>query len=93
MRKAENVIDLIPIALDRTGCELSGSLQLKMAEDICKEFPKVKIDVIKSAMRKGGLGYFGSTYKLTTQEVCIWIREEIIYRQSHNSDGTPKPIF
>jgi hypothetical protein len=28
-------------------------------------------------LRNGGLGKYGRTYKLSTQEVCYWIREHI----------------
>jgi hypothetical protein len=32
---------------------------------------------IRQALRNGGLGKYGRTYKLSTQEVCYWIREHI----------------
>jgi len=45
-----------------------------MVNDIFTEFPKITEEQITKAMRNGGLGMYGKTYKLTTQEVCIWIR-------------------
>jgi hypothetical protein len=46
-----------------------------MVKDIISEFPKVNPDDILKAIRNGSLGKYGKTYKLSTQEVCIWIRE------------------
>ena len=46
-----------------------------MVTDIISEFPRVNPDEVVKAIRNGGLGKYGKTYKLSTQEVCIWIRE------------------
>lgn len=43
-------------------------------EDIIREFPKVKEEQILKAIKNGGLGMYGQTYKLTTQVFCVWIR-------------------
>ena len=43
--------------------------------DIMSEFSYVTIKQIREALRKGSLGHYGKTYKLSTQEVCVWIRE------------------
>lgn len=48
-----------------------------MVKDIISEFPKVKPEDVLKAIRNGGLGKYGKTYKLSTQEVCIWIREYV----------------
>lgn len=32
-------------------------------------------DHILKAIRNGSLGRYGKTFKLSTQEICIWIRE------------------
>jgi hypothetical protein len=46
-----------------------------MINDISTEFPRLKDEDLKKAIRAGGLGKYGKTYRLSTQEVCIWIRE------------------
>lgn len=62
----------IAVAFERTGTEpynLDG-----MVKDVFSEFPKLTDEQIKKALRNGGLGVYGKTFKLTTQEICIWIR-------------------
>ena len=62
----------IALAMERTGTEF---LDIKKTSvDIINSFPDVKIEMIVDAMKRGGLGEFGRTYKLTIQEICIWIR-------------------
>ena len=46
-----------------------------MVKDILKEFPDVTDDEITNSLRNGSLGRYGKTYKLSTQEICGWIRE------------------
>lgn len=43
--------------------------------DISTEFNFMTIKQIREALRNGSLGKYGRTYKLSTQEVCFWIRE------------------
>ena len=63
----------IIIAMERTTC---FDLPIeKVSEDVLKAFPDVSIEIIIDAMRRGGLGDFGRTYRLNTQEICIWIKE------------------
>ena len=50
--------------------------------DLFNEFSYVTIKQIREALRKGSLGHYGKTYKLSTQEVCVWIRE---YLKSNKS--------
>ena len=45
------------------------------ALDIFTEFKYMKLPMIIEALRKGSLGAYGSTFRLNTQEVCIWIRK------------------
>lgn len=47
----------------------------KTTTDICLEFNFLSLDTIREALRKGSLGNFGITFKLSTQTVCFWIRE------------------
>ena len=46
-----------------------------MIESIAECFPDIKFKYILQALKKGSLGFYGQTYKLTAQEVCIWIRK------------------
>jgi len=46
-----------------------------MINDVITEFKNLKDSDFRIALRNGGLGKYGKTYKLTTQEVCVWIRE------------------
>jgi hypothetical protein len=43
--------------------------------DIVSEFPYLKLQDVINSIRKGSLGNFGRTYKLSTQEICVWIRK------------------
>ena len=43
--------------------------------DIASEFPYLKLQDIINSLRKGSLGNYGRTYKLSTQEICVWIRK------------------
>ena len=90
MPKEAEVLGLIPLAMERVGSELDQRLMVNMAKDVISEFPHADTELIKSAMKKGALGHFGKTFKFTTQEVCIWIREEILYRRKYNPDGTQR---
>lgn len=46
-----------------------------LIKDVLTEFPNVDINKIITALRNGGLGKYGRTFRLSTQEVCFWIRE------------------
>jgi hypothetical protein len=63
----------IAVAIERTKTE-PFNIQ-PMAQDILSEFPKISNDEFTLAIRNGSLGKYGKTYKLSTQEVCFWIRE------------------
>jgi len=43
--------------------------------DIASEFPYLKLRDVINSLRKGSLGNYGRTYKLSTQEICVWIRK------------------
>jgi hypothetical protein len=43
--------------------------------DVLKEFEYLSIENIIEALRNGGLGKYGRTFKLSTQEICYWIRQ------------------
>ena len=89
--KQEDLIVFISIAAGRLKSKLTKEEFSDMLIDISTEFKNVDIDIIKSAMRKGGLGEFGRTYRFSTQEICIWIREELNVRK--NNDVQSRVFF
>ena len=63
----------IALAFERTG---TPPVNIdNMSKDIATEFEGIKDDVVSMAIRNGSLGHYGRTYRLSTQEICIWIRE------------------
>ena len=76
--KQKEVVKLMPLAIKRTGSNISDETMLSMSLDIENQFKETSIDIIQSALKKGALGEYGQTYKLTTQVICIWIREEVL---------------
>jgi hypothetical protein len=74
-QKLNNLKLSIAFAFERTRTEpfkIDG-----MVGDVLSEFPRVSSDKITEAIRNGSLGKYGRTYKLSTQEICFWIREHI----------------
>lgn len=74
----ERQVDLeksLLFAFERTKTEtfdVTGLIQ-----DVLSEFPKLSgVDFIL-ALRNGSLGMYGRTFKLSTQEICFWVREYI----------------
>jgi hypothetical protein len=65
--------DALIVAFDRTRSEPLMTLLIK---DVLDEFNRLDTLTIRQALRNGGLGKYGRT-KLSTQEVCYWIREHI----------------
>jgi hypothetical protein len=63
----------IAVAIERTKTE--PFIIQPMVQDILSEFPRISNDDFTLAIRNGSLGKYGKTYKLSTQEVCFWIRE------------------
>ena len=48
-----------------------------LVQDVLSEFPKLGGTDFILALRNGSLGMYGRTFKLSTQEICFWIREFI----------------
>lgn len=67
----------INVAFERVGTEPYNIDN--MINDVLTEFPRVSEDTFIKAIRNGSLGKYGKTYKLSTQDVCVWVRE---YRKS-----------
>ena len=62
----------VVVAFERTGTDVKNIENI--VTDLMLEFSHVNTNDILQAIRNGGLGMYGKTYKLTTQEICIWIR-------------------
>jgi len=64
-----------------------------MYEDVISKYPKLDVSEIVIAFRNGSLGDYGRTFKLCTQELCIWIG--IYLKDKRNGtieNGKPKPL-
>ena len=70
-----NLKKSLVLAMERTGLEF---LNIDSTiNDIISEFEYTSLfDVIES-LRLGSLGKYGKSFRLSTQEVCYWIREYI----------------
>ena len=64
----------LTLAFSRTGSEFDKNLANSIYFDVVEAFPDITLDEFTQALKNGGLGMYGKTYKLTSQEVCIWIR-------------------
>jgi hypothetical protein len=73
--KINNLKISIAFAFERTRSEPFDITQ--MVRDISLEFHRVPSNKITEAIRNGSLGKYGRTFRLSTQEVCFWIREHI----------------
>lgn len=67
------VLASLALASERTRCELKHPNNI--IRDVFQEFSSMSAKDISEALKNGSLGLYGKTYKLSTQEVCIWIRE------------------
>jgi hypothetical protein len=68
-----NLKPSLVIAMQRTEMELKNIDET--IEDIYSEFKNISLKEIKTAIRNGSLAKYGRSYRLSTQEVCYWIRE------------------
>lgn len=67
-----NIRASLALAMERTSQELKNIDSV--ISDIQKEFSRTSEQDILKALKSGALGKYGRTYKLCSQEVCIWIR-------------------
>lgn len=77
-----NLRQSILVAFERTNTEPFDIDN--MVNDILTEFKHLSSQDFTTALRKGGLGMYGRTFKLSTQEVCYWLRE---YQKKKNGLG------
>lgn len=74
-KKTEVIKLSMALAIERTNTPAFNVDNL--VGDVLDEFKGVSVNIITEAIKKGSLGSYGKTYKLSTQEVCIWVREHI----------------
>ena len=63
------------------GAEYSESKVEIIKSAVESNFKNISQESVLKALKNGSSGMYGKTYKLTAQEVCIWIRE---YNKSLN---------
>lgn len=78
----DNLRKSIIIAFERTNTEPYNIDN--MVCDLLSEFKHLSVKDFTTALRNGGLGMYGRTYRLSTQEVCYWLRE---YQKKKNGLG------
>ncbi len=81
--KKQDLQTALILAFERTRSEpfdVTGLIQ-----DVLSEFPNLNSDEMITALRRGGLGMYGRTFKLSTQEVCFWIRQHLKEKQTKNA--------
>ncbi len=71
------------LAMERTDLDLKDIVST--ANDILDEFYYLKLSEVNESLRNGSLGKYGRTFKLNTQEVCVWIRQFILERDKNKS--------
>lgn len=74
-KRKELLNQSVLIAIDRVNSQPLNVPDI--VEDVLNEFDYLDIDIILKAIKSGSLGVYGRTYKMSTQEVCIWIREYV----------------
>jgi hypothetical protein len=73
----------ITLAFSRTGTEFDKDLANNIYADVIEAYPKLQLHEFLTALKLGGIGKYGKTYKLTVQEVCIWV-------QTYLNESRPK---
>jgi len=72
MRQSE-IAKFLIVAHERAADEPKNLIN--MVKDLDKEFPQMSVDDFKTVLRNGGLGMYGMIYKLSTLQICVWIRK------------------
>lgn len=72
-KNLETIKKSMVLAFERTNLPVFNLDNL--VNDISSEFKGKDINLITKAIRNGSLGLYGRTYRMSTQEVCIWVRE------------------
>ena len=89
--------ELINVAFERTnkiGTALPPANIVKnICADLITEFPTATVDDFTKALRNGGLGRYGVTYTLSTQVMCVWMREYLKAKSVPTKTMQPKDFY
>ena len=69
-------------AYERVGIESDEKNIINTVVFIKDEFSDLKLNQFIEALKNGASGKYGRTYRMSPQEICIWIRE---YKKQKNS--------
>ena len=74
-----NMEQALSLAFERVGeYDFTKSDIDFISSELKEEFPNIEERKIFKALRNGGFGNYGRTYKMCTTTVCFWIREYIM---------------
>lgn len=76
----------IALAFERTNLPAFNIDNL--VNDISNKYKNLPNEIMLTAIKRGALGEFGRTYRMSTQEVCIWVNKHL---ESINRDINGKP--
>jgi len=63
------------LAFERTGLVINSMASIQnICHDLKSVFPNIKEENIIAAIKEGALGAYGRTYRMSSQEICIWVR-------------------
>ena len=71
------------LSFDRLNLPIDELVLENIVKDISSEYKNLTIEQMQKALRNGSFGHYGRTYRISTQEVSIWIRtycKENIYK-------------
>ena len=74
-KREELLKQSIALAFERTNLPAFNIDNL--VNDVNIKFINLPNEIILTAIKKGALGDFGRTYRMSTQEICIWINEHL----------------
>lgn len=83
----KELVASVAIAFERVGLSPEGVQIIdNIANDINKKYRGIELKHLTQAIKNGAMGDYGRTYRMSTQEVSIWIREYI----KENPDAEPQ---
>jgi len=72
----KKIIASFKLAEQRTGFNLNTDFK-SIIKDLNYRFPELKEEKLIEILKDGSLGKYGQIYKLSTMQICLWIKEEI----------------
>lgn len=82
----KELVASVAIAFERVGLSPEGVQIIdNIANDINKKYKGIELNHLTQAIKNGAMGDYGRTYRMSTQEVSIWVKEYI----KENPDAEP----